>query len=344
MPCCVYGQESAVYKFLRPLLFLFSPDRAHQLTLWLLRLIPLWCLRRMHQSRILQPIDHFGLHFDNPLGVAAGFDKNAHAVDALFALGFGFVEVGAVTPKPQKGNPRPHMTRLKYFDSVLNRCGFNNHGVDALVGRLQKRRLPGVLGVNIGANTATANQDALHDYVYCLQRIYQYVDFITINVSCPNSSQLTDLQQSNYLNDLLSGIVTERDRLAETSERKPLLVKVSPDLSRDEIKSVADALLMFELDGVVTTNTTKFRDGVSTDAQAGLTGGLSGSALYPRSLHTQQLFREYLPDDFPIIAVGGIDNAARALERMEQGACLLQVYTGLVYQGPGLIKTILNGL
>jgi len=282
-----------------------------------------------------------GLRFPNRVGLAAGFDKNATAVDGLGRLGFGFIEVGTVTPRPQRGQGKPRLFRLPAADALVNRLGFPNDGAAAVAARLRRRRYRGVVGINIGKNADTPLARAVDDYVSCLRTLRSVADYITINVSSPNTAGLRELQGGDYLRPLLTSLIEERDRGAATEGRKlPLLVKLSPDLSADELRCITDLLKVLPIDGVVATNTTVGRDGTRSVAD-GYTGGLSGQPLKSLALDVVTQLRAQLGRHFPIIGVGGIDSPEAALAMRNAGADLIQVYTGLIYRGPSLVtKTI----
>ncbi|MBS7455638.1 quinone-dependent dihydroorotate dehydrogenase [Coralloluteibacterium stylophorae] len=281
----------------------------------------------------------FGLQFDNPVGLAAGMDKNGGYVDALFALGFGFVEVGTVTPRPQPGNPKPRMFRLPEHQAVINRLGFNNDGVDALLRNLDRARRPGMVGVNIGKNKDTPNERAAEDYLFCLERVHGVADYVTVNISSPNTAGLRDLQQEESLYALLSTLREARDRLgAQGARRVPLLVKLAPDLDEAGIDGSAASIARAGIDGVIATNTTLDRTLVAGDRHAAEAGGLSGRPLMTRSTAVLRALRERLPAAIGMIGVGGILDGTDAAAKTEAGALLVQCYTGLVYRGPDLVR------
>ncbi|MDF1795995.1 MAG: quinone-dependent dihydroorotate dehydrogenase [Coxiellaceae bacterium] len=334
-----------MYSLFRPLLFRLSPDNAHHLTISCLKYLPLWLCRRLQRKTIHKPVELFGLRFNNAIGLAAGFDKDGEAIDALLAMGFGFIEVGAVTPKPQPGNPRPHVKRYVEHENVVNACGFNNKGVDHLVQRLKARQLPGIVGVNIGKNKDTPNDKAVEDYRICLQRVYAYADFVTINVSSPNTQNLRDIQQQDMLDQLLAELTAEAEKLQQQHNKKtPLLVKVSPDLTNQEISDIAACLLRHSIDGVIATNTTLQHSCQPGLAEQNLPGGLSGPAVCKLSRHVLQQLQSELQGKLPIISVGGIDSVEEAQWRLEHGASLVQVYTALIFKGLGLVRQIAQRL
>ncbi len=285
------------------------------------------------------PTRAFGLEFANPVGLAAGLDKNGEHIDALMALGFGFVEIGTVTPKPQPGNPKPRMFRLPGEQAVINRLGFNNGGVDALVRNVERADRKGaLLGINIGKNKDTPNEIADGDYMYCLSRVYGLADYVTINISSPNTAGLRELQEEQMLRRLIGTLREEQERLgAKHGRRIPMLVKIAPDLSDPDIEACARVLAEMEVDGVIATNTTVSRIAVEGVRGAEETGGLSGRPLMGPSTTVLRMMRTRLPESIPIIGVGGILSGADSVTKMAAGATLVQCYSGLVYRGPALI-------
>lgn len=339
--CDCGGEKLMLYSLLRKLLFCLSPEHAHYVTLQSLRLAQKLRFTQFLPPLISSPREVMGLHFPNPLGLAAGLDKNGEYIDALAALGFGFIEVGTVTPKPQQGNLLPRLFRLPEHAAIINRMGFNNKGVDYLVKQLKKTRFKGILGVNIGKNKETAIENATADYVYGLQRVMPFASYVTINISSPNTENLRQLQQVELLQDLLQALKAEQALFfANHNKYVPLVVKISPDLIADEIAPMAKLLLTEKVDGVIATNTTVHRDGVELSPLAAETGGLSGRPLRKRATEMIKKLHGLLGDNIPIIGCGGIASAEDAQEKMAAGASLLQVYTGLVYQGPALIREI----
>ncbi len=330
----------------RPLLFRLSPETAHEVTLdglnalYRLRLDSLLAARQP-----VQPVTVFGLRFANRLGLAAGLDKNADYLDALGALGFGHVEVGTVTPRAQPGNPAPRLFRLADHQAVINRMGFNNKGVDHLVENLRHRRYTGVVGVNIGKNRDTPTERAADDYLYCLQRVYSVADYVTVNLSSPNTPGLRDLQAADRLGDLLGRLTDERARLQSRQGRRvPVLVKIAPDLMPAAVEELASVLVDSGVDGVIATNTTLDRAAVADSPHADESGGLSGAPLAARAAEIQRLLCLALDGALPVIGVGGIMSPADAVDRVQAGAQLIQVYTGLMYEGPALVRGILRAL
>lgn len=328
-----------MYGFARPLLFRLDAERAHGLALA--------SLDAAHRAGMMQllakppsplPTEAFGLRFPNPVGLAAGLDKNGAHIDALFALGFGFVEVGTVTPKPQDGNPKPRMFRLPRHRALINRLGFNNQGVDALVANVGRAKRAGILGINIGKNKDTPNENAADDYLFCLERVYPLADYVTVNISSPNTAGLRELQEEQALRRLIGTLRDVQERLAaQHGRRVPVLVKVAPDLSDDDIEAAARVLSDLHVDGVIATNTTVSRINVQTDRRAGEAGGLSGEPLMNKSTTVLRMLRTRLPDSIPLVGVGGILSGADAVKKFAAGASLVQVYSGLIYRGPELI-------
>ncbi|MGR0277453.1 quinone-dependent dihydroorotate dehydrogenase [Marinomonas dokdonensis] len=328
-----------MYNLARSLLFKLDPEVSHDLSLDLLA-----ASGRLGVSKLLkglpsaQPVEVMGLRFPNAVGLAAGLDKNADAFETLGALGFGFVEVGTVTPKGQAGNPKPRLFRLPEHEAIINRMGFNNKGVDHLVSRIKSRRYPGILGVNIGKNLSTSVEDAAADYLACLTQVIPYADYITANISSPNTPGLRSLQFGESLAQLISPLCEARDRYeAEHGKRVPLAVKIAPDMSDDEIKMVADTLVEQGVDGIIATNTTLSRDAVAGHIHGQEMGGLSGAPVKDAATHVVRVLAEHLKDQLPIIGVGGISSGADAVEKLQAGARLVQIYSGFIYKGPELV-------
>ena len=328
------------YALLRRALFALEPERAHDLALAALDRIGPAVLARCYARQVAAvPVRALGQAFPNPVGLAAGLDKNADHIDALGALGFGFVEVGTVTPRPQHGNPRPRLFRLPQHEALINRLGFNNRGVDHLVARLEARRYRGIVGVNIGKNRDTALEDALEDYRHCLDRVHAVADYVTVNVSSPNTPGLRTLQSGDALAALLGGLDERRRSLdAAAGRRVPLLVKIAPDLEPDAIDALAAAALAHGIDGLIATNTTADRSAVAGAPGADEQGGLSGAPLLGSSTAVLRRLRERVGDRVTLVGVGGIVDAAGARAKLDAGADLLQLYTGLIYRGPRVIR------
>ncbi len=331
-----------LYRVARSALFALPPENAHALTLSAVR----WRGKLpVAREEYASPVELMGLRFRNRLGLAAGFDKNAVAVDGWFALGFGHVEVGTVTPRPQPGNPLPRVYRLPDVEAVINRMGFPNDGAERIAARLRSRSSPGVVGVNIGKNAATPLERAIDDYVLCLRTVFAVADYITVNVSSPNTAGLRSLQHTEQLVPLLSGLI-EESRALETrhSHRAPLLVKLSPDLPEPQLREIATAAASVPVDGIIATNTTVSREAIANHPLAGQAGGLSGRPLFSKSLTTVRILRETLGPGVPIIGVGGVTCAEDARRLREAGADLIQLYTAMVYRGPGLVRELASAL
>lgn len=333
-----------LFAITRFFLFRYPAERSHELGLKGLRLLHrlhlLWLLKRNVPA---VPVLAFGLRFPNPVGLAAGLDKNADYVDALGALGFGFIEVGTVTPLPQEGNPQPRLFRLADDLAIINRMGFNNKGVDHLVAQLQKRKWRGLVGVNIGKNLTTAVENAVDDYLVCLRKVYPVADYVVVNLSSPNTPGLRNLQFGEQLDGLLAALKAEQARLqAEHKKKVPLLVKIAPDLNDEEIAEMAAAFLKHRVDGVIATNTTLERPGVEDSLHGNEAGGLSGLPLRGRSTRVLKKLCAALGPDVPVIGVGGIVWGTDALEKFKAGAKLVQIYSGFIYEGPELIRTVAN--
>jgi dihydroorotate dehydrogenase len=336
-----------MYGFARPFLFGLDPERAHGLTLDALEIAYRTGLNPLVSRKPTPlPTKAFGLTFPNPVGLAAGLDKNGAHIDALLALGFGFVEVGTVTPKPQAGNPKPRMFRLPEHDAIINRLGFNNEGLDVLVRNVERaQRRGGLLGINIGKNKDTPNDAAEGDYMYCLSRVYALADYVTINISSPNTAGLRELQEEQALRRLIGTLREEQERLgAKHGKRVPMLVKVAPDLSESDVDAAARVLADLEVDGVIATNTTVSRTQVEGAEHANEAGGLSGRPLMGASTTVLRMLRTRLPESIPLIGVGGILAGADAATKMAAGATLVQLYTGLVYRGPALVHECVEAM
>ncbi|SDQ22881.1 quinone-dependent dihydroorotate dehydrogenase [Pseudoxanthomonas sp. CF125] len=336
-----------MYNFARPFLFGLDAEHAHGLGLKAMELA-----YRTGTSPLLArkieplPTKAFGLTFPNPVGLAAGLDKNGAHIDALLALGFGFIEIGTITPRAQPGNPKPRMFRLPQHKAVINRLGFNNEGVDALVANVERaRRKTGLLGINIGRNKDTSNDRAASDYLYCLERVYPLADYITVNISSPNTAGLRELQEEQALRQLIGALRESQEELgAQHGKRVPMLVKIAPDLSDEDIDAVARVLRDLSVDGVIATNTTVSRISVQDHPLAHETGGLSGAPLMNQSTMVLRKLRTRLPDSIPVIGVGGILSGADAVAKMSAGATLVQCYTGLVYRGPELVHECVEAI
>lgn len=331
------------YSLVRPLLFSLNPEAAHNVTLPLLRSIAHTGIAQLFSKKITDTRVVMGLPFPNAVGLAAGMDKDGAYIDGLAALGFGYIEVGTVTPRAQPGNPKPRMFRLPQAHALINRMGFNNGGVDAFVRNVQASRYyqerQGILGLNIGKNADTPIERATEDYLACFDKVYPYASYITVNISSPNTKNLRQLQQSAELDSLLSQLKTSQTRLADQHSRYvPVVLKIAPDLDQEQISTIADALRRHRIDGVIATNTTITRDAVQGLPHAEEAGGLSGAPVLALSNKVIRSLHHALGNEIPIIGAGGILSANDAKSKMDAGACLVQLYTGLIYRGPTLIS------
>lgn len=327
-----------MYSLLKSFLFQLNPEKSHHLTLNLLQFTHTLGITQFYKKKY-SPLHVMGLHFDNPIGLAAGLDKNGDYIDALGALGFGFIEIGTVTPKPQDGNPLPRLFRLPEYKAIVNRMGFNNKGLDYVVERLKQSRYEGVLGVNIGKNRDTTLEQAHEDYVLGFRAVAAYASYVTINISSPNTEGLRSLQHSESLSYLLEKLKQEQALFFQTQQKYvPLVVKIAPDLTKEEIIQMAEIFLQKKIDGVIATNTTISREGVLNFQEA---GGLSGKPLAKKSTEVIKILHEVLLDQIPIIGCGGIMTGDDVVEKRNAGAKLFQVYTGLIYEGPGIIDQLI---
>ncbi|WP_266181594.1 quinone-dependent dihydroorotate dehydrogenase [Dyella humicola] len=333
-----------MYDLIRPLLFALDAETAHGATLYALDVAQRSnFLHHLVKPPAELPTAAFGIRFPNPVGLAAGLDKNADHLDALGALGFGFVEVGTTTPRPQPGNDKPRMFRLPHHEAVINRLGFNNAGVDALVRNVQQSGYRGVLGINIGKNKDTPNDTAVDDYLFCLERVYAHASYVTVNISSPNTQGLRDLQEEATLRRFIETLREAQERLgSQSGARKPMLLKIAPDLSETELDAIAEVLLAARVDGVICTNTTIDHAAVAGDPHGNETGGLSGKPLFARSTAVLRGMRKRVGDRIGIIGVGGILDGSDAAEKIDAGASLVQIYSGMVYRGPKLIAECVN--
>lgn len=335
-----------LYSLARPLLFALDPEAAHDLALGSLKLLERGGVASMLAGTgPAQRVECMGLDFPNALGLAAGLDKNGEYIDALAALGFGFIEIGTVTPRPQPGNPKPRMFRLPEAQALINRLGFNNQGVERLVANVRRARYRGILGINIGKNFDTPIGRAADDYEFCLAKVYAHASYVAVNVSSPNTKDLRQLQGADELGALAGKLKTEQQRLADAHGRYvPLVLKIAPDLDEAALEVIAKCLLKHKLDGVIATNTTVSRTGVSGLRHAGESGGLSGAPLREVSNAVIRKLAQLLEGRIPIIGVGGVMGAADACAKLAAGASLVQVYTGFIYRGPPLVGEILRAL
>lgn len=326
-----------LYSLARPFLFSLAPERAHDLTLSLLK--SSYKFGVMRQKIEPKPVTCMGIEFPNPVGLAAGLDKNGAYIDALASLGFGFIEIGTITPRPQAGNPQPRLFRIPEANAIINRMGFNNDGVDQLIENVKASKFKGVLGINIGKNADTAVEDAVTDYLICLEKVYQYASYITVNISSPNTKNLRSLQSGHALTELLGTLKKRQIELAEEFQHYvPLVLKVAPDLTETDIQFIASQLLEFKIDGLIVTNTTLSREGVENLSFGDEAGGLSGAPVFEKSTQCLAAFSKLLKDQIPLIGVGGILQGEQAKTKQQAGAQLVQLYSGLIYTGPKLIK------
>jgi dihydroorotate dehydrogenase len=335
-----------LYQLARPLFFCLDPETAHELALPSFRWFQRIGLPGLPGGPIPGTrVKAMGLEFPNPVGLAAGLDKNGAYIDALATFGFGFLEVGTVTPRPQPGNPRPRLFRIVEREAIVNRMGFNNVGVERLVENVRRARYRGILGINIGKNFDTPIERAADDYLACLEKVHPHASYVTVNISSPNTKDLRQLQQAHELGDLLGKLSKRRDQLARDARRRvPLAVKIAPDLDDEQITAIAQLVEANGIDAVIATNTTVSREGVKGLPHADEAGGLSGTPVRAMSTAVVRKVADALKGRIPVIGVGGIMSAADAREKIEAGASLVQVYTGLVYRGPGLVREVVRGL
>ncbi|EKE87027.1 quinone-dependent dihydroorotate dehydrogenase [Idiomarina xiamenensis] len=335
-----------LYALLRRFLFSRDAEWSHDVTLSLLSRYARTPLRYFWQQRLpAKPVRVMGIDFPNAVGLAAGLDKNARCIEAFAQMGFGFIEVGTVTPRPQPGNPQPRLFRLPQKRAIINRMGFNNEGVDALVERVKATAFDGVLGINIGKNKDTPDEQGVDDYIYCMRRVYPYASYITVNISSPNTPGLRAFQHGSALANLLSALKHCQLELAQQHQRYvPVAVKIAPDLSDEDIQHMAIAIKEAKLDAIIATNTTLERSQVEGLPHAEEAGGLSGLPVRDSSTHVIKVLHQTLQGELPIIGVGGIDDAASAKQKLAAGASLVQVYTGFIYRGPALVKDIVKQL
>lgn len=335
-----------LYRIAREFFFMQDPEVVHEMTIKGLKLTgstPLSCL--YSQKLPSKPVTVMGLTFDNPVGLAAGLDKNGECIDAFAAMGFGFIEVGTVTPRPQDGNEKPRIFRITEAEAIINRMGFNNAGVDALVDNVKNTNYKGILGINIGKNKDTPIEKGNDDYLICMDKVYQHASYITINISSPNTPGLRTLQYGEALDSLLSCLKDRQSELTKKHEKYvPLAVKIAPDLTDDELAQVAESLVKYKMDGVIATNTTLDRTLVHDMPHACESGGLSGRPVQHASTEIVRKLAILLDGQLPIIGVGGIDSVVSAKEKFVAGAELVQVYSGFIYKGPKLVKNIVKNL
>lgn len=340
-----------LYSLIKPLLFALDAESAHKLTLTALKYSEAWgVLALLPKPPLCQVRQVMGINFPNAVGLAAGLDKNAAYMDGLAALGFGHIEVGTVTPRPQPGNPQPRLFRLPQVQGIINRFGFNNLGVDALVENVKTAKFcdanhRGILGINIGKNFDTPNEKAVDDYLICLRKVYAHASYVTVNISSPNTKNLRQLQEKDALSQLLSTLKSEQEKLADRHGRYvPIALKIAPDLEAEQVHEIADLLMLHQIDGVIATNTTLSREAVMGLPYAEEAGGLSGAPLRDKSTQIIGQLSQRLQGSLPIIGVGGILNGQDAAAKMAAGASLVQIYSGLIYRGPALVSEICQTL
>lgn len=334
------------YSAIRKILFKFDPELIHEMTIKGFKCTGSTPLNSFYSQKIKdKPVTVMGIKFPNAVGLAAGLDKNGECIDAFSAMGFGFIEVGTVTPRPQPGNDKPRIFRLPEANAIINRMGFNNKGVDYLISQVRSANYKGVLGINIGKNKDTPEENAKDDYIHCMRKVYDFATYITVNISSPNTPGLRSLQYGDALNELLSSLKAEQEQLAKQyGKYVPIAVKIAPDLNEEEIESIAECLIENGIDGVIATNTTLSREGVEGLEFGSEQGGLSGLPVKDKSTKVISILAKALDSKLPIIGVGGIASSHDANEKLTSGASLVQVYTGFIYQGPPLIKEIVTGL
>ena len=335
-----------LYSLAKPFLFELDAENAHDITLKSLKIAEKSGLLALLPKPVqCQPKQVMGLSFPNPVGLAAGLDKNGAVIDGMAALGFGFIEVGTITPRAQPGNPKPRLFRVKEAEGIINRFGFNNLGVDQLIKNVQGVKYQGILGINIGKNFDTPNERAVDDYLVCMRKVYAYASYITVNISSPNTKNLRQLQEKDALDALLATLKAEQKILAELhGVYVPIALKIAPDLDETQIIEIADLLKAHQFDGVIATNTTLARDAVEGLPNANETGGLSGAPVREKSTLVISQLSKQLAGELPIIGVGGILSGADAAEKIDAGASLVQVYSGLIYRGPSLVRDICKTL
>lgn len=335
-----------MYQPIRDLLFRFDAETSHELSLDMLGAAERLRLLGLFAGKVASnPVQVMGLTFDNPVGLAAGLDKNGDYFNALGSLGFGFVEIGTITPRPQPGNPQPRLFRIPEAQAIINRMGFNNKGVDHLVEQVKRRRYKGILGINIGKNAVTPVENAVDDYLICLRKVYDHADYITVNISSPNTPGLRNLQFGDSLAQLLAPLKKEQGELHKATGRYvPIAVKIAPDMDESEIHQVAGILIQEGMDGVIATNTTITRVGVEEYENGNEAGGLSGLPVRDKSTYVVRTLNACLGGKLPIIGVGGILDGASAADKVRAGASLVQVYSGFIYEGPALIGRAADGI
>lgn len=331
-----------IYSLIKPLLFQFDAEATHDVTLKTLKTAERLGLMSLRcTTPVCQPRQVMGITFPNPVGLAAGLDKNAAVIDGMAALGFGFIEVGTITPRPQPGNPKPRLFRVQEAQGIVNRFGFNNLGVDHLIANVKAAKYKGVLGINIGKNFDTPIENAVDDYLICMQKVYAHASYITVNISSPNTKNLRALQEKEALDNLLETLKSEQTKLANIHGKYvPIALKIAPDLELEQINEIADLLKQHHFDGVIATNTTLSRDMVQGMVNTNEAGGLSGAPVREKSTTVIKQLSQRLQGEVPIIGVGGILSGQDAAEKIAAGASLVQLYSGLIYKGPALVRDV----
>ena len=335
-------QADIVYPLIRQLLFQLAPETSHQLTLTALQQLSRFGrFNPIRQTLPGNPVKVMGLNFPNPIGLAAGLDKNAECIDGLSALGFGFIEIGTVTPLPQAGNPKPRLFRIPDAQALINRMGFNNNGIDNAIQNIEQSSYQGILGINIGKNRDTPVENARDDYRIGLQKAYPHADYITVNISSPNTPGLRKLQGAEQFSALLSALAQQRSRLEQQHQKSvPIAVKIGPDCSKEQLNQIAELVILNGMNAIIATNTTLSRTAIEGLADAHQEGGLSGAPLFEKSLQTVENLSQLLKEEVAIIGCGGITNKQSAKKMFSAGASLIQIYTGLIYEGPQLLRDI----
>jgi dihydroorotate dehydrogenase len=335
-----------LYRIMRSFLFLLNPEKAHDVSLKQLKMTHGTILDMFYRQKVQhRPVEVMGLTFPNSLGLAAGLDKNGECIDAFGAMGFGHIEIGTVTPVGQPGNESPRIFRVLESEGIINRMGFNNHGVDHLINNVKESNFKGIIGINIGKNFSTPVEEGKNDYLLCMDKVYTHADYIAVNISSPNTPGLRSLQYGEALDDLLSSLKIRQAELHKKHDKYvPIALKVAPDLSDDEIASIANSVLEHKVDGLIATNTTLDRSMIKGMSHASEAGGLSGRPVQSKSTLVIKKFASHLKGEVPIIGVGGIDSVIAAKEKIDAGASLVQVYSGFIYQGPPLVKLIVNNI
>lgn len=334
------------YRIMRSFLFMLNPEKAHDLSIKQLKLTHGTILDLFYRQKVQhRPVKVMGLTFPNSVGLAAGLDKDGECIDAFAAMGFGHIEVGTVTPVAQPGNESPRLFRVLESEGIINRMGFNNHGVDNLIANVKESNFKGVIGINIGKNFSTPVEQGKDDYLLCMDKVYQHAGYIAVNISSPNTPGLRSLQYGEALDDLLDSLKTRQSELQEKHNKYvPIALKVAPDLSNEEIESISASLIKYKIDGLIATNTTLDREIIKGMSHAGEAGGLSGRPLQAKSTAVIAKFASHLKGQIPIIGVGGIDGVVAAKEKIDAGASLVQIYSGFIYHGPQLVKNIVNNI